>query len=295
MSKPFSDIAVGDRFELVRTCDRLRPTYYAAASGDFNPIHLDPEVGQKAGLGGVILHGMCTMAWMGEAAVRFFGDPTLVTRLQTRFVRPVAIGDTITFTGTVVEAGNGRVVAEIAATNQRGEDVLKGGQVEARTERGPGPAPEAHPGKTYGPNTYEVGAEKLREFAYAIGGGIPSMAWEAPPPADLPREYWDAAYARERHGGLVAPPTFCVNFAIRPFVACSLDPDLAIDMLRLVHGEQAFEFLEPVRAGDVLTSTGHVVEHFERGNKVFLIVETVSANQHGRVAVKARWTVIIRK
>ena len=45
--------AVGDTFTHVRECDTYRPIYYASASGDFNPIHLDKDVGRMAGLGGV--------------------------------------------------------------------------------------------------------------------------------------------------------------------------------------------------------------------------------------------------
>ena len=126
-----SSFAVGDIFTHVRECDRYRAIYYAAASGDFNPIHLDPEVAQIAGLGGTILHGMCTMAWAVEAAVTYLGDPGKLRKVRARFSRPVAIEDTITFEGTVTSIANGRLVAEIVARNQRGEDVLKGAAVEA--------------------------------------------------------------------------------------------------------------------------------------------------------------------
>lgn len=123
--------AVGDTFTHVRECDRYRPIYYAAASGDFNPIHLDPEVAQIAGLGGTILHGMCTMAWAVEAAIAYLGDPGKLRKVRARFSRPVAIEDTITFEGKLTSIANGRLVAEIVAKNQRGEEVLKGAAVEA--------------------------------------------------------------------------------------------------------------------------------------------------------------------
>lgn len=118
--------AVGDTFTLVKECDRYRPIYYAAASGDFNPIHLDPEVAALAGLGRPILHGLCTYGWATECFLNYLGDPGKVKKLRVRFSRPVAIEDTITFTGTVTSVLNGVVTAEITATNQRGEAVLKG-------------------------------------------------------------------------------------------------------------------------------------------------------------------------
>jgi acyl dehydratase len=110
---------------LERECDRYRPIYYAAASGDFNPIHLDKELAQAVGLPGNILHGMCTMAWAAEAAIDALGgDPGDLKSLQVRFSRPVKIDDRITFTAEVV-AGSAPGKLQIKATNQDGQEVLK--------------------------------------------------------------------------------------------------------------------------------------------------------------------------
>ena len=124
--------AVGDKFTLVRACDPYRPIYYAAASGDFNPIHIDPEVGREAGLGGAILQGLCTLGWAVDAFIGYLGDPGKVSGVKVRFSRPVSPHDVVTFNGTVVSVENGTLVAEIEATNQRGEDILKGAVVEGR-------------------------------------------------------------------------------------------------------------------------------------------------------------------
>ena len=124
--------AVGHTFTLVRTCDPYRPIYYAAASGDFNPIHIDPEVGREAGLGGAILQGLCTLGWAVDAFIGYLGDPGKVSGVKVRFSRPVSPHDVVTFNGTVVSVENGTLVAEIEAINQRGEDILKGAVVEGR-------------------------------------------------------------------------------------------------------------------------------------------------------------------
>ncbi len=130
--KTLGDFHVGDTFELVRTCDPYRPIYYAAASGDFNPIHVDPDVGRKAGYPGVILQGMCTMAWFADACVRYFEDAGRIARVRARFSRPVNVGDVVTFRGRCVSVGGGRVRVEVSATNQSGDEVLKGATAEAR-------------------------------------------------------------------------------------------------------------------------------------------------------------------
>jgi acyl dehydratase len=67
---------------------------YADASGDHNPIHVDPDTARAAGLPGIILHGMCTMAIATKAAVNgpAAGDPTRISRVAVRFSRPVLPG-----------------------------------------------------------------------------------------------------------------------------------------------------------------------------------------------------------
>jgi acyl dehydratase len=128
--KRLEDFKPGDTFRLVRECDPYRPIYYAAASGDFNPIHIDPEVGRKAGFPGPILQGMCTMAWFAEACVRYFDDPGRVRKLRARFTKPVNVSDVVTFEGRCVSVEGGRVKVEVSAKNQKGEDVLKAATAE---------------------------------------------------------------------------------------------------------------------------------------------------------------------
>ena len=124
--------SVGDTFTHVRECDRYRPIYYAAAGGDFNPIHIDPDAGRAAGLGGNILQGLCTLGWAVEGFVNYLGDPGKVSKVKVRFSRPVMIEDTITIIGKVTAIEGGVLTAELTAKNQKGDDVLKNTTVEAR-------------------------------------------------------------------------------------------------------------------------------------------------------------------
>lgn len=95
-------------------------------------------------------------------------------------------------------------------------------------------------GRRYPPSrSYEVSREKIREFAAAVGDDHPA--------------YTDPAAARKLgHPDVIAPPTFPVVFTWAACAPLLTDPDLAIDMRRLLHGGQRFSYLRPVAAGDRL-------------------------------------------
>lgn len=151
-----------------------------------------------------------------------------------------------------------------------------------------------HLGRRYGPFVFTVGLEHVKDFAAATGGGVPGRVFASPPDRAHPFTWDEAAAKAGPHGGIVAPPTFAAVFAMEPFARASSDPELALNVLRLVHGEQELELLEPVRPGDVLTTTGEITRIQERGTLDFLEVTTTTTNQHGRVAVRGVWTAIIR-
>lgn len=110
--------------QLVSADQSLR---YAEASGDRNPIHVDEDVAKMAGLPGVILHGLCTMAFVHDALTRHLGgDPTRVQRLAVRFSKPVLMNDELTIDVRGPEGGP----LAVRVTTQRGDVVLQNGVVE---------------------------------------------------------------------------------------------------------------------------------------------------------------------
>ena len=111
---------------------RLQLVKYAGASGDFNPIHWDPERGKEMGLDGVIAHGMLSMGFLGEFAAGVAG-PENVRRLKVRFAGMVRPGDRLTCRGTVRTADGGRALLDVWAENQDGQKVTTG---EAEVEIG---------------------------------------------------------------------------------------------------------------------------------------------------------------
>jgi acyl dehydratase len=152
----------------------------------------------------------------------------------------------------------------------------------------------SHLGRTYGPYTFEVGREHVRSFAAAVGGGVPGRVLSAPPDHAHPLTWDEAAAAAGPHGGVVAPPGFAAAYAIEPFAAAISDPALALDVLRLVHGEQELELLEPVRPGDVLTTSGEITRLDVRGALEVVEVTTTTTNQHGRTVTRGVWTAVVR-
>jgi acyl dehydratase len=150
-------------------------------------------------------------------------------------------------------------------------------------------------GREYGPFTYTIGAEKMREFALAVGGAHPGAGTPGQPLPHVSPLLHDAEAAKAGpYGDLIAFPSFAVVFAIRPFAAALADPDLGIDIKMVVHGEQELEFLDVMRPGDVMTSTGRIVDIYERARLGFVIVSSESRNQRGDVVIQGNWTGIVR-
>lgn len=121
----------GDQIdELKVTPDKYLPHRYAGASGDFNPIHIDPEFAKQVGLPQNILHGLYSMALVARANVGAAGgDPRSLKRLSVQFRGMGLPEHEITVTGTVKEAGDGRVVVDTVA-EQGGKAIIKNAEAE---------------------------------------------------------------------------------------------------------------------------------------------------------------------
>ena len=115
--------------ELRVTPDKYLPHRYAGASGDYNPIHVDPEFAKQVGLPGNILHGLYTMAQVARASGEAVGDSTKLKRLSVQFRGMGFPEQEITVSGTVVEERDGRVVIDTVA-EQNGNQIIRNARAE---------------------------------------------------------------------------------------------------------------------------------------------------------------------
>ncbi|MBP2403591.1 MaoC family dehydratase N-terminal domain-containing protein [Streptomyces syringium] len=101
-------------------------------------------------------------------------------------------------------------------------------------------------GRTYpATDPYEVGREKIREFAEAVGDANPV--------------YRDPEAAKALgHSDVIAPPTFVFAITFKAAGQVIQDPQLGLDYDRVVHGDQKFAYTRPVRAGDRLSVTSTI-------------------------------------
>ena len=136
-------------------------------------------------------------------------------------------------------------------------------------------------GKTYAAFEYEVGREKIREYALAIG-------------ADNQVHFDRDAARGAGYRDVVAPPMFAVVYSAGAMGPAILDPEVGINFAAMVHGGQEFVWGEPVCSGDTITTTAQVKDINEKDGRGFYIFESVSTNQDGAEVVRATWTNIVR-
>lgn len=132
-------------------------------------------------------------------------------------------------------------------------------------------------GRTGEPVVMHVERGKIREFARAIKDDDPL--------------YFDEEHATREAGGIMPPVTFLQTMAHWDDGRGRVRPPM--DLKRTLHGEQEFELLRPIHAGDVLTARTRVADLYEKpgrrgGTMTFVVTETEFTNQRGELVARAR-------
>lgn len=105
--------------------DRLTLIKYAGASCDYNPIHTIDEEAEKAGLPGIIAHGMLTMGSLGKLFSPYLGE-WFMEDYSVRFKGMVFLGDVLTLEAAAEEMNGDTASFLVSARNQNGEEVVSG-------------------------------------------------------------------------------------------------------------------------------------------------------------------------
>ncbi|MEB3368692.1 MaoC family dehydratase N-terminal domain-containing protein [Saccharopolyspora mangrovi] len=144
------------------------------------------------------------------------------------------------------------------------------------------PLDQSFIGREYPPTEpYEVGREKIREFARAIKD-------DSPLHVDI-----DAAKAAG-YQDVIAPPTFAVILSMAAQDQIVDDEQLGLDYSRVVHGQQDFVHHRPIRAGDRLVTVAHVDDIKTRAGNDFLTVRAEIATTDGEQVCTATSMLVVR-
>ncbi len=137
-------------------------------------------------------------------------------------------------------------------------------------------------GRSYPPTpTYEVGREKIREFADALGDDNPA--------------YRDPAAAQALgYPDVIAPPTFAIVMTLPAGWQVTNDPELGIDYSRVVHGEQRFAWARPIVAGDRLRTTVSIDEIRTAAGNDLLTTKADVATEAGEHVLTAYGLLVVR-
>ena len=131
MSEQNFPLAVGDSARFIKTVGETDNTMFAGISGDFARNHIDETYMAANGRGGRIAHGALLVGYMSTASTKICDRlpedaplvPVSLGYDKVRFLKPVAIGDTVTVDYCIeeVDTEKMRSRSQINVTNQHGE------------------------------------------------------------------------------------------------------------------------------------------------------------------------------
>lgn len=137
-------------------------------------------------------------------------------------------------------------------------------------------------GRAFAPTAvYQVGREKVREFARAVL-------------ATSPLHHDPEAARRAGYADVIAPPTFAVVLQELTVSQVLAEPDSGIDFSRVVHGDQRFVHSRPIVAGDELVAVLTVSSVKQLGPHSMVTMESAVTDSDGAHVVTAVSTLVVR-
>ena len=112
---------------VTRIVTQERINAYADASGDHNPIHVDPMFAAATPFGCTIAHGMLVLALIGEMMRAAFGEEWSTSgKLKVRFKAPTRPGDTVTASAACTKRSTDGAEYAVQCASQTGEILIEG-------------------------------------------------------------------------------------------------------------------------------------------------------------------------
>ena len=120
-----AELNAGDSIPQLKVApDKYLPHRYAGASGDFNPIHIDPEFAKAVGLPNTILHGLYMMGLVARASTEAAGgDPRALKRLSVQFRGMGAPETEIVVSGEVKSVEDGKATIDVVAAQGENQTI----------------------------------------------------------------------------------------------------------------------------------------------------------------------------
>ena len=132
----------------------------------------------------------------------------------------------------------------------------------------------------------EVTKEAIIKFADAVGD-----------PNPLYRD--ESAAKRAGLKGIIAPPTFPITFGLGMEVMMGADTGIELNLMRILHGEQEFEYFRPIYAGEKISCTSKIVDVYEKEGKSgimdFIVVDVAGVDEKGEKVFVSRVNIINRR
>jgi 3-hydroxybutyryl-CoA dehydratase len=124
----YDELVVGQTAEYSKQITDSDVMSFAEITGDFNPVHVDPDAAAASRFGGRIAHGMLSAGLVSAAIANKLPGPGSIYLAQTlRFTAPVRLDDMITVKLTITELlSKKRLKLSTVCQNQNGETVLEG-------------------------------------------------------------------------------------------------------------------------------------------------------------------------
>lgn len=264
---------------------------FAGAGGDFNPIHHDEEFAKRAGFPSVFAMGMFTAGLLGDFAETWLGVER-IRRFSVRFVAPTWPNETLTF--SAVDPGETDDGMSSALRVTADGDVRLTGEVIVGDHEDSVAVPPETPAELRSllerlddTVTLPIERGKVMEFARAVKSANPL--------------HFDPAAARAAgFADVVAPVTFSAAVALyNGGDAADVPKRLGLDLPRMVHGEQRWEFRRPVVAGETLTGSRRATAAWRKPTKsggvmTFVCVATDYEDEAGRPVLRDEMVMIER-